>query len=214
VDLKRSVKQSPLGRCFELKRLRIIYSKRGLFSFIPHTSLPQVFARAARRAGLHFEYSEGYSPRPKISLGPALPVGVVALKEPADIHFTSWNDSLITNWIRTLPPGLDIHFWGEVEGSSLSKQCKVASYLVFPRGEISLKEFYEASTPEDMGQSLLEIDRKGDMISLSLTDPQQYGPGFLVKYLVRKEIISNWSEIGIIRTSIGNMIDGNVVPLL
>lgn len=197
-----------------MKKLRVIYEKRGLFSFIPHTSIPQVFARAARRAGLHFEYSEGYSPRPKISLGPALPVGVVALREPADINFTSWNDVLIKDWINNLPKGLDIHSWGEVEGKSLSKECRVGSYLLFPRQGLPPEEFFQAFTCEEMGQILLEVNLKDEMISLLLADPQQYGPGFLVKYLVRKELISNWSEIAIIRTSIGNMIEGKVVPLL
>jgi len=197
-----------------LKKLRVIYAKRGLFSFIPHTSLPQVFARAARRAGLHFEYSEGYSPRPKISLGPALPVGVVALREPADINFTSWNDGLINDWINNLPIGLDIHSWGEVEGKSLSKECRVGSYLLFPREGLPPEELFQALTCEEMGQILLDVNRKDGMISFLMTDPQQYGPGFLVKYLVRKELISNWSEIAIIRTAIGNMIEGNMVPLL
>ena len=214
MGLKRYAREDLLGRWFDLKRLRIIYSKRGLFSFVPHTSLPQVFARAARRAGLNFEYSEGYSPRPKISLGPALPVGVVALNEPADIHFTSWDDGLIRKWIGNLPEGLDIHSWAEVEGRNLSKDCRVASYLLFPRDGISLQELFKVFTPEEMGPFLLEADQKGGMISLSMTDPQQYGPGFLVKYLVSKEIIINWSEIAIIRTAIGNMIEGKMVPLL
>ncbi|MDD4837021.1 MAG: TIGR03936 family radical SAM-associated protein, partial [Dethiosulfovibrio sp.] len=71
-----------------MARVRILFSKRGPFCFIRHVDLPQIFSRSARRADLEIEQTEGFSPHPKISLGPALPVGVVACAEPGEIWFS------------------------------------------------------------------------------------------------------------------------------
>jgi radical SAM-linked protein len=42
--------------------------------------------RAVRRAGLPVAYSQGYHPKPKVSFGPALPVGVESLCEHVDLE--------------------------------------------------------------------------------------------------------------------------------
>lgn len=197
-----------------MKRLRVIYSKRGLFSFVPHTSLPQIFASAARRAGLGFHYSEGFSPRPKISLGPALPVGVPALAEPADLYFLSWDEQILGQWKANLPQGLALKSWGAVEGKNLSKLCKAASYLVFPRTDTPLSVIERKLASSQAGELSLDFLVRDGGLSITLPDPQQYGPGFIVKILVAEGVIKNWSEIAIIRTSIVNMIDGRITPLL
>jgi radical SAM-linked protein len=41
--------------------------------------------RAVRRAGLPVAYSQGYHPKPRVSFGPALPVGVESLCEHLDL---------------------------------------------------------------------------------------------------------------------------------
>jgi len=197
-----------------MKRLRVLYSKRGLFSFIPHTSLPQIFASAARRAGLSFHYSEGFSPRPKISLGPALPVGVPALAEPADFYFLSWNDHNLRRWKTNLPQDLTIHSWGAVEGKNLSKLCKAASYLIFPRADIALPIVEKTIASSRAGELSLDFQVRDGGLSITLPDPQQYGPGFIVKILVAERVIKDWSEIAVIRTSIANMVEGSITPLL
>lgn len=73
-------------------RARFIYSKRGGACFVPHIALAQLFSRAAVRAGLKLAMTQGFSPRAKISFGPELPAGVVALNEPVDMYFV--DDSL------------------------------------------------------------------------------------------------------------------------
>ena len=67
-------------------RIRLVYEKRGGACFVPHVSLAQVFIRSAFRINLNFEMTQGFSPRPKMSFGPELPAGVVALDEPVDIY--------------------------------------------------------------------------------------------------------------------------------
>jgi radical SAM-linked protein len=48
--------------------------------------MARAFARAARRADLPLRYSQGFHPQPRISFGPALPVGLVSLDELVDIE--------------------------------------------------------------------------------------------------------------------------------
>ncbi|MGI6524725.1 MAG: TIGR03960 family B12-binding radical SAM protein [Bdellovibrionota bacterium] len=64
---------------------RICYSKIGAISFISHLDLQKVIARIFRRSGVEVVYSAGFTKRPVIALGPALPLGVSSLCEYADI---------------------------------------------------------------------------------------------------------------------------------
>ena len=56
-------------------RLRVRFSKIGKIRFIGHRDVARVTERAVRRVGLPVAYSEGFSPRMKMSFGLALPTG-------------------------------------------------------------------------------------------------------------------------------------------
>ena len=56
-------------------RLRVRFSKTGKIRFIGHRDVARVTERAVRRVGLPVAYSEGFSPRMKLSFGLALPTG-------------------------------------------------------------------------------------------------------------------------------------------
>ena len=56
-------------------RLRVRFSKTGKIRFIGHRDVARVTERAVRRVGLPVAYSEGFSPRMKMSFGLALPTG-------------------------------------------------------------------------------------------------------------------------------------------
>jgi radical SAM-linked protein len=64
---------------------RIKYSKRGVIRFISHLDTMRALKRAFSRAALPVAYSEGFNPRPKISMGPALPLGCESNCELSDI---------------------------------------------------------------------------------------------------------------------------------
>jgi radical SAM-linked protein len=65
-------------------RLRIKHQKTGDLRFLSHLDLVRAFERGARRAGLPFSFTQGFSPHPKISFGPPLPVGVSSESEYID----------------------------------------------------------------------------------------------------------------------------------
>jgi radical SAM-linked protein len=69
-------------------RLRFTYRKLDLARFIGGRELATLFYRAGRRAGLPVAFSAGYHPLPRLSFGPALPVGVESQEEFVDIDLT------------------------------------------------------------------------------------------------------------------------------
>ncbi len=68
------------------KKIRIRFTKTGPARFISHLDIIRVFDRAARRANLSLVYSQGFNPRPKISFGPPLVLGVASIAEYLDLE--------------------------------------------------------------------------------------------------------------------------------
>lgn len=66
-------------------KLRIKYQKTGDLKFLSHLDLVRAFERGLRRAQLPLSFTEGFSPHPKISFGPPLPVGVSSEAEYVDV---------------------------------------------------------------------------------------------------------------------------------
>ena len=65
---------------------RLYFRKAGLCRFLSHLELRNTLIRAIRRSGVAVKYSEGYSPHPKITFGPALKLGVESMEEIIDVH--------------------------------------------------------------------------------------------------------------------------------
>ena len=114
-----------------MARVRMIFSKRGRACFVPHVEMPALFCRSLRRAGARVQLTEGMSPRPKISLGPALPVGVPALAEPLEVWIENWEDNIGEAVNRCLPGGVDVLRYGVVEGRPGSKSAPPPSTVFF-----------------------------------------------------------------------------------
>jgi radical SAM-linked protein len=68
-------------------KLRIRFQKLGKVRWISHRDIARCVERAVRRAKLPVAYSEGFSPRPRIAFGLALPTGAESLAEYLDIDF-------------------------------------------------------------------------------------------------------------------------------
>jgi len=74
-------------------RVRLRYSKLSADAMTGHLDLVRKLPRVLRRAGLPVFYTEGYHPKPAISYGPALSLGVQSVGELAELKLT-----------RSLPP--------------------------------------------------------------------------------------------------------------
>jgi radical SAM family uncharacterized protein/radical SAM-linked protein len=67
---------------------RLRFSKQGKASLTGHLDLVRNLPRIVRRAGLSAHYSQGFHPKPNMTLGPALKLGTESLQEYLDIAVT------------------------------------------------------------------------------------------------------------------------------
>jgi radical SAM family uncharacterized protein/radical SAM-linked protein len=67
------------------QRLLFTYGKTGRWRWLSHLELYRLVQAQLRRAGIPISWSGGYSPKPRLALAPALPVGVAAEAEFGDL---------------------------------------------------------------------------------------------------------------------------------
>jgi radical SAM-linked protein len=119
--------------------VRVRYSKRGRLVALSHLETMHALLRAIRRAGLPVTYSQGFHPKPKVSFGPALPVGVESLCEYLDLELLGLSDpsAVAGRLARELPEGLTV-----LEARPLEPQAPSIS-------EAQRAVHYRAEFPED-----------------------------------------------------------------
>lgn len=83
---------------------------QGDLRFISHHDTLRLFERALARTGLPVRYSEGFNPRPRMSLALPRPVGVASSDELLVVEFTEAVDeaTLHTGLSRQLPAGMNL----------------------------------------------------------------------------------------------------------
>jgi radical SAM family uncharacterized protein/radical SAM-linked protein len=72
------------------RKFRFLITKTGPSRFLGHLEWKEAIIRALRRADLPLAFSEGFHPMPRLSFGPALPVGLSSLGETIDIQLMDW----------------------------------------------------------------------------------------------------------------------------
>ena len=66
-------------------KIRFKFSKTGSYKYFSHLDIISIISRAIRRAKIRVKYSEGFNPKPKMSLGPPTPLGIESHAEYGDI---------------------------------------------------------------------------------------------------------------------------------
>jgi radical SAM-linked protein len=115
-------------------RLRVRFCRGEELKFISHLDIIRLWVRALRRAGIPLEYTEGFSPHPRISLAVPLSVGVTAENELMDVAITK---VVSPHWFmdtvnRQLPAGLKVLEAAPIglNVPSLQSQVRFAQYQV------------------------------------------------------------------------------------
>jgi radical SAM family uncharacterized protein/radical SAM-linked protein len=67
------------------RRYRVRYTKLGRVAYLGHLDLVRHLPRIFRRAGFELYYSIGFHPKPELSFGPALGLGIPSLGELLDV---------------------------------------------------------------------------------------------------------------------------------
>ena len=93
-------------------KLRIRHSKLGKIRFTSHRDTARHWERAVRKAGVPLAYSAGFTPRPRMSFGLALPTGAESLAEYLDIELAPDQqpdlDELCVRFSAALPIGYEV----------------------------------------------------------------------------------------------------------
>ena len=74
--------------------LRLLFEKKGRSVWISHLDLMRLFQRAFKRAGLPLTHTQGFNPRPSVSIALPLSVGVESQCELLDFELESCDGSL------------------------------------------------------------------------------------------------------------------------
>ncbi len=90
--------------------VRLQYTKRGKVRWISHRDVARAFERAFRIAALPLAFTEGFSPRPKVSFGLALSTGYESDAEYLDVEMATHVDLdvLPATISEALPTGIDV----------------------------------------------------------------------------------------------------------
>lgn len=89
----------------------VTYSRMGDICYLGHLEILQVVFRVLRRAEIRTNFSKGFNPSPKVSFGPAMPVGTQSLAEYFVMDLPSPLDNLEDVKARLnkeMPPGLSV----------------------------------------------------------------------------------------------------------
>jgi radical SAM-linked protein len=114
-------------------RVRLRFAKVGKIRFTSHRDLARIWERALRRAEVPLVYSQGFSPRPRLHFGLALPTGAESWAEflDADLVDADLVDGapapadLPDRLTTVLPAGIDVTAAAPVEPGSASLQQAV-----------------------------------------------------------------------------------------
>lgn len=110
-------------------RVRLRWSKHGKIRFCGHRDAARIWERSVRRAALPVAYSQGFSPRPRISFGLALATGQESVAEYLDVDLRLTPEevlqlapSLPGRLSAVLPDGMEVTAAAPLQGGTPSLQ--------------------------------------------------------------------------------------------
>jgi radical SAM-linked protein len=124
-------------------RVRIRFGKVGKVRFTGHRDVARVLERSLRKAGVRVAYSEGFTPRPRLSFGLALPTGAESIAEYADVMLADQPDGevltadeLAARLDAALPSGFSVLAASELAPgvASLQEDVVACTWEIVPRG--------------------------------------------------------------------------------
>lgn len=141
----------PVQSYEELKtRFRLRYAVEEPYRFAAHLDRVRAFYRALRRSELPIAYTKGYAPKPMLSLGPPLPVGLLSGGEYLDV-FTAYHYT--GNIVRDL-------------GTFLPRGLRLTAGRAIPRDSLTLGRIvnlgrYDIQVPEALAGDLSGLIGRG-----------------------------------------------------
>ena len=138
----------------------------GLLRFLSHAQTLSVFQRACVRAGIEVRYSQGFNPRPKLSLPLPRPVGVasddemlcIQIRKSTNLQQNCMSTQVLNNISAQLPNGFELLSISVVE-ANVSFQPSSATYVLILRKEY-INDELRATIKRLMVSESLDIERQ------------------------------------------------------
>jgi radical SAM-linked protein len=112
-------------------RIRFRFSKLGKIRFTSQRDVARMWERALRRARMPLAYTEGFSPRPQLSFGLALPTGAESLAEYVDVALDP---------VRAAEQGVDVGVLPQIISELLPIGIEIEEAILVERSKISLQQ--------------------------------------------------------------------------
>jgi radical SAM-linked protein len=151
-------------------KLRVRHTKLGKVRFTSHRDTARHWERAVRKSGVAVAYSAGFTPRPRMSFGLALPTGAESLAEYLDIDLIDditladlSLDDLCAKFGAALPVGYEVtHIVPRESGATSLQEDVVACTWVVTLEGVQPAELDEALAATLASPSVMvERERKG-----------------------------------------------------
>ena len=164
---KRFKGDTPIAVSNETIMLVIKFRIGGALRFISHAQTLSVFHRACVRAGIEIRYSQGFNPRPRLSLPLPRPVGVASDDEMLCLRIRrsigpQENDCITTQVYNSisaqLPQGFELISVSVVETNTSFQPCS-ATYVLALRKEY-INEELKATVKHLLASESLGVQRR------------------------------------------------------
>lgn len=149
-------------------KIRLSYTKIGKVRFTGHRDVAHLWERALRKARIPVAVSAGFTPRPRLAFGLALPTGAESVVELLDVVLDGDVEretfgEMAGRLSDALPIGLDVTgIWlPEVGAGSLQESVVASTWLMVVEGSDipgALRRVNDAS------EVMLERERKGERV--------------------------------------------------
>ncbi len=149
---------------YVLNKLRAKFSKGEEVKYISHLDTLRTFERAVRRAGIPIAYSRGFNPRPQMSFGLPLSVGVTSDAEYVDLEMEDEIsvEEFVQRLNNNLPKGFKVTNAEYVNSKeSLMASIRAASYQIrtFAEDRRNLEEV-KRCIQEFMNRDVIIIEKE------------------------------------------------------
>ena len=205
---------------------RVRFTKLGKIRFLSHRDLARIWERSLRRSGINVSYSEGFSPRPRLSFGLALSTGHESLGEYLDIDLAedidpaelpgivspSLPDGMVAQVAIPIAPGIE----------SLQQAVTSSSWRIELAGLASAQVADAVARVREAAELPIVVERKGNEVTFDAlpailalthdglvleaelaTQPRSLRPAELLRALD-----PTWGEGRVLRTHQWTLVDG------
>ena len=136
---------------------RLLFEKTGNAVWISHLDLMRLFQRAFKRAGLPLTHTQGYSPKPSVSIAMPLSVGIESHCELLDFDLEGEivsGEEIMTRLNQALVEGVKV--------LQVYNDCKKIRDLTYLHSQVILE--YDSGIPENADALLRELFSRKTLI--------------------------------------------------